>query len=453
MQSSRRSVLKASGLAALLGVVGTAGCLETVDDAVGDTPDTPGYATWLYDTAEVSESNYMGFGRFDVQSVYKNQEAMPDEMMDDIESANEETEFVDLEAMETMTGIAYGQPNRNVGGGSMVVAGEFDVEAITAEIEKESPDGVETGSHGDYTLYTIQQERQHADEGPNTNSATVAVSSEHVLIGGMQASDVTSEEAVTTMIETENGDVARLHEGNENASELISQLGEATLVMGGTFDANLTNFTDEETPDEGVKMVDDLVGVGVASNVNGDTVEHTMAFVYEDSVAASADDVQEAIETAANKNDRAENQLEDRSVSEDGRTVLVSATGETDAMVEAFGLFGFGLPEAGTAVASESGSDSASQPTDVPQVSFDFEYRDDGTVQITHQGGDQVDGPLDVRYEHDGTEVIERWESANGIMAGTRYVTDRTPDPGSQVLLVWKGDGQSAVLGSFTVPG
>jgi len=446
MQSSRRSFLKTSGLAALLGVVGTAGCLETVDDAVGGGP--PDYANWLYDPTEVYDSDYVGFGTFDVQTVYENQDELPQGMIDRLDEANEEIDFVDLETMENVTGIAYGYPNRDHGGGSMVVSGEFDVDAITAEIEEESPEAVETRTEGDYTLYTFTTERQGDDEDDavDTNSATIAVSGEQVLVGGMRAPDATSEDAVTTMIEAESGDVARLHDENEDADELVSQLGDATLVMGGTFDANLTNFTDEATPDEVVAVVDDLVAVGAASDVNGDTVEHVMAFVYEDGDAASTEDVEAVLDNVEEMSDRAEDQLEDRSVSKDGRTVLVSTTGETDAFFEAFGRSGFGLTGAA------SGSASANQSVRVPQVRFDFQYRDDGKVEITHRSGDHIESDLHVRYEHDGDGVTERWESDDAIMAGDRYVTRRAPDPGSRLLLVWVDGDRSAVLGSYAVP-
>jgi hypothetical protein len=445
MQSSRRSFLKTSGLAALLGVVGTAGCLETVDDAVGGGP--PDYANWLYDPAEVYDSDYVGFGTFDVQSVYENEDELPEGMMDQVEEVNEEADFVDLDAMENVTGIAYGLPNQDLGGGSMVVSGEFDVDAITAEIENEAPEEYETTTHGDFTLYTMTREHP-AEDGPDTNSATVAVSGDHVLVGGMQAPGVTSADAVTTMIDAGGGDVPRLHEENEDADELVSQLGDATLVVGGTFDADLTNFTDDATPDEVVDAVDDLVAVGVASDVDGDSVEHTMALVYATEDDASTEDVEDALDRVEETNDPAGDQLEDRSVSRDGRAVLVSTTGETEALFEPFGLFGGGPTDTATA----SGSASESRSESVPQVRFDFQYRDDGKVEITHRSGDHVNNALHVRYQHDGAEVTESWSSSDAIVAGDRYVTQRAPDPGSKLLLVWVDGDRSAVLGSYVVP-
>ncbi|HKL30436.1 MAG TPA: twin-arginine translocation signal domain-containing protein [Natrialbaceae archaeon] len=449
MQSSRRSFLKTSGLAALLGVVGTAGCLETVNDAVGSGDESPGYAKWLYDPTEVHDSDYVGFGTFDLHSIYENEESVPEKMMQQVEKANENVEVVDLETMQSVTGIAYGHPKRDLGGGSMVVTGEFDAGKITAEIEEESTDEFEKSTHGEYTFYTRTQQRQYAEGDPDTNSATIAVSEDHVVMGGMQAPEASSMDAVSTMLDAEEGDVDSLGEGNEDAGELVSQLGDATLVLGGAFDTDPTTMANEGTPDELVEAVDDLVAAGVASDVDGDTVEHTMAFVYEDGDAASTDDVEAVFDNVEEWGDRAEDQLEDRSVSKDGRTLLVTATGDTEEFFQAYRLFGFGL----TGTATVSGSASASQEVSVPQVAFEFTHREDGNVEITHTSGDEIRDGLLVRYQHDGDNLTERWEAGEGIMAGDRYVTNRTVDAGSQVSLVWNGeDGQSAVLGSYVVP-
>jgi hypothetical protein len=355
---------------------------------------------------------------------------------------------VDLEAMQSVTGIAYGHPRRDLGGGSMVVTGEFDAGKITAEIEEESTDEFEKSTRGEYTFYTRTQQRQHAEGGPDTNSATIGVSEEHVVMGGMQAPDASSMDAVSTMLDAGEGDVDSLGEGNEDAGELVSQLGDATLVLGGAFDTDPTTMANEGTPDELVEAVDDLVAAGVASDVDGDTVEHTMAFVYEDGDAASTDDVEAVFDNVEEWGDRAEDQLEDRSVSKDGRTLLVTATGDTEEFFQAYRLFGFGL----TGTATVSGSASASQEVSVPQVAFGFEYRDDGKVEITHQSGDTVEDDLRVRYEHDGNGLMERWAASDGIQAGNRYVTQRTADPGSEVNVIWNGDGRSAVLAAYSVP-
>lgn len=89
-----------------------------------------------------------------------------------------------------------------------------------------------------------------------------------------------------------------------------------------------------------------------------------------------------------------------------------------------------------------------------PQVSLEYEYhRDSGRVTITHYGGDEIgaDGQVIVRYTHEGEDVFERWRESDGIQAGDSYTTRRAPDPGTEVLVVWQGEG-NATLGSYPVP-
>lgn len=89
-----------------------------------------------------------------------------------------------------------------------------------------------------------------------------------------------------------------------------------------------------------------------------------------------------------------------------------------------------------------------------PQVSLQYAYdRDSGRVTITHYGGDELgtDGEVIVRYTHEGEDVFERWRESDGIQAGDSYTTRRAPDPGTEVLVVWQGEG-NATLGTYPVP-
>jgi hypothetical protein len=452
MPSTRRSFLAKTGLATLLGV-GTAGCLDTVDDAIGtDGPPTE-YATWLYDPNEVLESDYVGFGTYDVRSLYENETHLPDGMMERIDVANDEMEFVDLESVAEMTGLAYGHPRQETGGGSMTVSGEFDLDEIETRIEEGTAGEYETDSYEGYTLYTVSPDGETAAAGVETGSMTIAVSSDRVVVGGMRAPDATSDDAVQATIDAGDGDVARLHETNDDASEVVSQLGDATMVLGGTFDADLTNLANEGTDPLLIEVVDDLVAVGLASDVDGASVAHSMAFVYESEDAASTSALQDAVDRVKAESDPANEQLDDASVSRDGRTVVLSATGDTKAFFRTIGLFGVGTTTSGMASGTASASMTVSEPPEVPQVRFEFEYRDDGRVVITHQAGDHVEGTILVRYAHEGDHVMERWTPSDGIQAGDRHVTDRSADPGSEVHLVWENeDGQSVVLASFVVP-
>jgi hypothetical protein len=166
-----------------------------------------------------------------------------------------------------------------------------------------------------------------------------------------------------------------------------------------------------------------------------------MAFVYESEDVASSEH-----KDAVGRDD-------DPSISLDGRTVVVSTTGHTVSAFRNLGLLGVGTSTSKMVRGMEWVTTKVGKPPEAPQVSFEFEYRDGGRVEITHQAGDHVEGTILVRYAHEGDHVMERWTPSDGIQAGDRHVTDRSVDPGSEMHLVWEnGDGQSVVLASFVVP-
>lgn len=86
-----------------------------------------------------------------------------------------------------------------------------------------------------------------------------------------------------------------------------------------------------------------------------------------------------------------------------------------------------------------------------PQLELQFSSRDDGRVRIAHQGGESVES-LTVRYTADGESVRERWTPEGSIAVGDTYATERPPDPGTAVRVIWRSGEQSAVLAQHEVP-
>lgn len=109
-------------------------------------------------------------------------------------------------------------------------------------------------------------------------------------------------------------------------------------------------------------------------------------------------------------------------------------------------VLGFGS----TTSESRSESDTARQ---APQVTLQFERRDDGRVSITHAGGDTLgaDEQVIVVYAHDGEVVTEEWGESDEISAGDTFRTSRPPDPGRRVMVDWYGENH-AILGEYEVP-
>lgn len=145
--------------------------------------------------------------------------------------------------------------------------------------------------------------------------------------------------------------------------------------------------------------------------------------------------------------------LGDLAVTRDGKVLTVRAA--VDRQSQVGGSLLLWLLLAVLAVLGTFVLGLGSEPvSDVPQVSFEFEYdRDSGRVTIMHDGGDHLgtDGRVLIRYTHEGEDVLERWRESDGIQAGDRYTTQQAPDPGTRVMVVWQGE-DNATLASDTVP-
>lgn len=85
-----------------------------------------------------------------------------------------------------------------------------------------------------------------------------------------------------------------------------------------------------------------------------------------------------------------------------------------------------------------------------PRVQFDFVRRSDGSVTITHDGGDTIERSLVVRYDAAGGDGTEKWGEENGtITAGDRYTTRGTLAEDGSMQVIWPGDDGPVVIGEF----
>lgn len=139
--------------------------------------------------------------------------------------------------------------------------------------------------------------------------------------------------------------------------------------------------------------------------------------------------------------------FEETTISQDDTTVAIEVTG------------GDGwLPLLLSAVAGTFVLGLGSQRgTRGPSAAFGFEYdADAGTVTITHTSGDTI--AADQLFVYGGategtwSDLGGGTAGSNEVAAGNRLTIDA--EPGARIELVWESpDGQSATLGTFTVPG
>lgn len=87
--------------------------------------------------------------------------------------------------------------------------------------------------------------------------------------------------------------------------------------------------------------------------------------------------------------------------------------------------------------------------TTMPQASFTVDYdASNETAEITHSGGESIPASgLDVET---GERTVE-WDDGDGdVTAGDSMTVDA--NRGTTVRVIWRGDGESAVLSRTTLP-
>lgn len=364
--ATRRTFLKSSGAAAaLLGTVGLAGCSE-VQDAVpggGDGGGGTSYSGWLYDPDEVMDTSFEMFGTFSIEDIYANEENIPDEVFDNLEDANDDLDQigVDLEETSSMTMAAFVEEEPSVrrassvgGGGSAAVSGSFDVGDIEDRVEENNetlPEEQQLEEEDEYEGYSIwvgEYEEQMMNGETRTQSSAVGLSEENIISGAMGSNEAEAIDAVETMIDANNGNAPKWRDENEHADEVIGQLGSNTMAIGSTtpdidsyvaeFTAGMEEAEDQMTRDVGELLndiADNMTAIGMAMEILGEEYETRFAMTYDESDDAETEPYEDMIELIEENNEsEVEQPLENVDVSKNGRTIMVTTSGETETLFE-----------------------------------------------------------------------------------------------------------------------
>lgn len=339
MPIDRRSFMKASGVAATLGVTGLAGCSGLLGDGAS------GAASWQYDPSTLSDTQMRFFGSMQYGDLYEMRDELPSSMDTGFETDGSSS--VSPEDIDLLTGVGGGQLSMETDSGaffgSMAITGTFDTDALSSEIESEG-EATRSGEYEGYTLY----------EGANLNqgmpgqsvpgqpememSATVALSEEAVVFGVTvdqgAGLDVTGQGAVEEMIDAAAGDAERLAANSDHASELNDKLGDGTMIVGGEVDPALVDLAEQEAGSGmGGGMVKGLRAGGFGATIDPDTTTYTFAIIYESSGAAEDAGIASMVDFLGQQASQSE-EINSIDSSQDGATVLVTIEGDTQALLE-----------------------------------------------------------------------------------------------------------------------
>jgi len=464
----RRRTLLRRGLGAVgvAGVTTLAGCQDDpTGDEGGDGTETDGsdgggessgpeWAAWLYDPAAVGEVDAHGFTTYDIGTLLSYRDDLPSEIDAGIQDAFDQIEGLDAESVDRIVGQGYGQvppPEETPRdesppvGWNTVATGSFETDPIVGRLA-ETDAYTEAGEYDGFQLF----------EGPSGNAdavTAVAVGSEAVIGGGAAGYDLPSTAAVERAIDANAGAVDRYYAAQEPIRSLMDRHGDGATATGvvdpdGSFEPYVQESTSAQEFDA---LLSVARAMGRSATVGEDETTTTLSFELTEPDPGATEDLQEMVNRAQEQRGNSNGPFSEFSVSADGTTLLVEGTADTEAAL--------GTPDGLVVVAPEAAIAGSfvlnlggSQRDPPPQIAFGYEQRDDGRMQIRHEGGDRTEELL-VQYETEsGDSARERWSEPDGISAGDTYVTEAVPEPGSDLRIIWEGDGRSAVVAETDVP-
>jgi len=357
--ASRRSFLKSSGAAAaLLGTMGLAGCSSIENALGGGDGGSKSYKNWMYDPEAMDiDAEFVGFGSFNVQTIFENEDQLPEETQEELDNTGEQLESfgVTLDETERITSVGHtgdilgsamggggGGGSQITSGGSASIVGSFEPEEIEEAVtmangsvpeDRQLEEGEEYEGYNMWTSsYTPETMGQSE---PQMMSTAVGLSEDAVVASGMQSNEAEAIEAAQLMIDTESGSGTRLTNENDDVNEMVSNVGGNAFAMGVTLGSivdTLGAFIQEEPVQD---VIDGLVAVGLGININGETYETNIAMVYDESDDASTDNYEAFFEYVREQNTSdVEDPLEDIETSKNGRTVVVTTSGDTEELFE-----------------------------------------------------------------------------------------------------------------------
>jgi len=301
-------VLRYGATAAGVGAIGALSGCSAIESLLGGGSN-PGYAGWLPAPDEIGDDDHYRFNSVNTAELRDAESESDDRSFDYL------TDPSRINSNFYITGVAPEDidewirpgPMYADSGGSIptVVFGDFAKSDVTDTIDDkidESDADVSEESVGGYTLYSAE-----------SGGSDIAVTEGTVILGPEDGSS----ESVETVIGTDNGEVDRYAEMNEDMDALVDALGQGTLVIGETM--NEIEETDIEA-----EQFRGQVAVGAAIEINGASADVETVVVFD-----SEDDIDMDAIGNSTESDAFED-YNDVSSSRSGRTVTITGTTDTE---------------------------------------------------------------------------------------------------------------------------
>ncbi|MEF8887451.1 MAG: hypothetical protein V5A30_06555 [Haloarculaceae archaeon] len=338
MDTDRRTVLKASGIAALVGSTGLAGCSGGLLGGGGGSGSS-GPESWQYDPSLLGDASNAFFGSMDYATIYENRQFLPEETRNSLEQTDSSTP-VSPEDIDYLSGVGGGSvsmmDSSGSGAGSVAVAGSFDQGAVTDQVESEGS-ATEVGEYEGYTLYEDSSVGQQM--GPDASgSATVGISDSALVAGFAFASGTSTsssgQDAVETAIDSSNGNADPLRGNNDFATTVADNLGDATASFGGVGDPQLIEQFSAMADSQTQTYVEGMRAGGFGMTLEGETTTFTVVLAYESAQAASDTGLADLVSGFGPQVEEQQDGINEVSASTNDNAVTITVEGDTLTLLE-----------------------------------------------------------------------------------------------------------------------
>ena len=317
---SRRDVLAAGAL----GVAALAGCT-----ALDDGP--PRSARWHHDASAVFDTDNYVYASLDVPTLRANGDRLPSQLQSGLDRARDFSEAIALDDANRLLATGYGQPQRGQAGLTLVATGDFDADAIDAEIQdtfRPVEDGLVTpeGAYRGYRCYAsapalgrdwAQFQGPDQPEPPDFTFG-VGYDSNALVASVTLGLDLNALDGVHAAIDARTGNAARLTERAPVRHCLSVTSGHA--LVAGISETGLATLQEETAGDSESALA---LAKGLVLGYRFDPDRLRVAFVFDPSDLLSRDRLRSLVDDLfADEDDEGPDlDIEHVGIARDGRVI------------------------------------------------------------------------------------------------------------------------------------
>lgn len=340
MRTDRRSFVKASGMAAVLGATSLAGCGGILGGGGGGAT-----GDWMYDPTVVADVPNVAFGSMAYGTFYENRDELPESMQGDFQTDPDSP--IQPEDIDNLAGVGGGDVSQDMGSmsafGSVAITGSIPKSDMESQIESEG-NAEAAGSYEGYSMYEVQNFDQGMTSVPGSEqfqgSGSVGIGDSAMVIGlsvsqGMD-SVATGKNAAETMIDAASGNARQLSAADGPATQVQDRVGDSMMAVGAGVDPELVSVAQQMGgggQGMGGQMLAGIRGGGFGADIDGQTTTFRFVAVYDSEQSATEAGIADLVSGMSSRFEQQDG-IDSVDSQQDGAVVEVTIEGDTQTLAE-----------------------------------------------------------------------------------------------------------------------